>query len=288
MGRPSRRAVRPRLHRHPDLRDLRHLGRLGRRGRLRPGERAVDPRVHRRRRHLGARVPPDPQARGVSCDVRHHTNHRRLRRPPRRGARTDRTAARRKRWLLDVGWKYLLAVVIVFYAVFPLVYVLSASLNPQGTLSASNALFSMVDFANYAALSGTSYWTWACELAADRGHRRGGRRADGRGGGVRLLAIPLLGAPCQPHRPAHHPDVPAGAGVRRHLPHAARARRGGARARHQLEARADLRLPRRCARGEHLPDVRVLQHDARSRSTSRRRSTAPPTRRSSGSSSSRS
>lgn len=74
---------------------------------------------------------------------------------------TDRTKARRRRWLLEVGWKYLLAVVIIFYAAFPLVYVLSASLNPSGTLSATNGMFSVVDFANYAALGGTSYWVWA-------------------------------------------------------------------------------------------------------------------------------
>jgi arabinogalactan oligomer/maltooligosaccharide transport system permease protein len=72
----------------------------------------------------------------------------------------SRTSARRRRWLLDVGWKYLLALVIIFYAAFPLVYILSASLNPRGTLSASNALFSAFDFANYAALGATSYWTW--------------------------------------------------------------------------------------------------------------------------------
>jgi arabinogalactan oligomer/maltooligosaccharide transport system permease protein len=76
-------------------------------------------------------------------------------------APTARTRARRRRWLLEVGWKYLLALVIIFYAVFPLVYVLSASLNPNGTLSATNGLFSVVDFANYAALSGTSFWIWA-------------------------------------------------------------------------------------------------------------------------------
>lgn len=73
----------------------------------------------------------------------------------------DRRSARRRRWLLEVGWKYLLAVVVIFYAVFPLVYVLSASLNPRGTLAASNALFSVVDLSNYAALAETSFWTWA-------------------------------------------------------------------------------------------------------------------------------
>lgn len=49
---------------------------------------------------------------------------------------------------------------MAFYALFPLVYVVSASLNPRGSLASSSALFSAVDFSNYAALSGTSYWTW--------------------------------------------------------------------------------------------------------------------------------
>lgn len=68
--------------------------------------------------------------------------------------------AQRKRWVLEVGWKYLVAAGILFYAMFPLVYVLSASFNPNGTLSAANALFSVVDIGNYAALGGTSYWAW--------------------------------------------------------------------------------------------------------------------------------
>jgi len=72
----------------------------------------------------------------------------------------SRRGAVRKRWALEVGWKYLLAIVVVFYAMFPLVYILSASLNPNGSLAASNALFSMFDFSNYADLSATRYWTW--------------------------------------------------------------------------------------------------------------------------------
>ncbi|MFJ4038143.1 sugar ABC transporter permease [Microbacterium sp. NPDC090007] len=71
-----------------------------------------------------------------------------------------RAPARKRRWLAEVGWKYPVAALIAFYALFPLVYVLSASLNPRGSLASSNALFSAVDFSNYAALSGTSYWTW--------------------------------------------------------------------------------------------------------------------------------
>ncbi|MDF2991156.1 MAG: ABC-type maltose transport system, permease component [Microbacterium sp.] len=70
------------------------------------------------------------------------------------------TPAKKRRWLAEVGWKYPVAALIAFYSLFPLVYVLSASLNPRGSLASSNALFSSVDVANYAALSGTSYWTW--------------------------------------------------------------------------------------------------------------------------------
>lgn len=68
--------------------------------------------------------------------------------------------AKKRRWLAEVGWKYPVAALIAFYALFPLVYVVSASLNPRGSLASSSALFSAVDFSNYAALAGTSYWTW--------------------------------------------------------------------------------------------------------------------------------
>ncbi|MFV9425430.1 sugar ABC transporter permease [Microbacterium sp. S1037] len=78
--------------------------------------------------------------------------------PRRDAART--TPAKKRRWLAEVGWKYPVAALVAFYALFPLVYVLSASLNPRGSLASSNALFSAIDFSNFAALSGTSYWTW--------------------------------------------------------------------------------------------------------------------------------
>ncbi|GIG55283.1 sugar ABC transporter permease [Demequina activiva] len=74
--------------------------------------------------------------------------------------RPRRTPTRRSRWWGEVGWKYPLAAVIIFYSIFPLVYVLSASLSDSGTLSGSSALFSDLSLANYAALSDTSYWTW--------------------------------------------------------------------------------------------------------------------------------
>ncbi|QDZ16110.1 sugar ABC transporter permease [Humibacter ginsenosidimutans] len=56
------------------------------------------------------------------------------------------------RWFKETGWRHLVAIVMVVFAVFPLLYVLSASLNPAGSLVGSNALFQTVNFSNYVAL----------------------------------------------------------------------------------------------------------------------------------------
>ena len=74
--------------------------------------------------------------------------------------RLPTTPSRRRRWWAEVGWKYPLAVLIIFFAVFPLVYVLSASLKPGGSLAGSSALFTAIDIANYQALGETRFWTW--------------------------------------------------------------------------------------------------------------------------------
>jgi arabinogalactan oligomer/maltooligosaccharide transport system permease protein len=68
--------------------------------------------------------------------------------------------ARRARWWREVGWKYPVALVIVFYAAFPLVYALSAALDPSGSLAGSSSLFRSVSLANFQALGDTMYWTW--------------------------------------------------------------------------------------------------------------------------------
>ncbi|MDQ0754193.1 sugar ABC transporter permease [Arthrobacter sp. B3I4] len=55
-------------------------------------------------------------------------------------------------WFKDKGWRHLVGVTVTVFAVFPLLYVLSAALNSTGTLVGSNALFSKIDFGNFAAL----------------------------------------------------------------------------------------------------------------------------------------
>ena len=49
-------------------------------------------------------------------------------------------------------WRHLLGIIAVVFAAFPLVYVLSVSLAPGGTLTGSNKLFSQIDFSNYSKL----------------------------------------------------------------------------------------------------------------------------------------
>ncbi|TRY17291.1 sugar ABC transporter permease [Tessaracoccus rhinocerotis] len=72
----------------------------------------------------------------------------------------ERAKAKRGRWLAEVGWKYPLAVLLVLYAVFPLVYIVSASFNPRGSLSASNSLFTTFSLDNFKALADTAFWQW--------------------------------------------------------------------------------------------------------------------------------
>lgn len=53
------------------------------------------------------------------------------------------------RWFADTGWRHLVGIVVIIFATFPLLYVLSASLNPTGTLVGSNVLFRSLDISNY-------------------------------------------------------------------------------------------------------------------------------------------
>ncbi|MBW8763292.1 MAG: sugar ABC transporter permease [Microbacterium sp.] len=52
-------------------------------------------------------------------------------------------------WFADTGWRHLVAIVVSAFALFPLLYVLSASLNPRGTLTGSNQLFSAIGIDSY-------------------------------------------------------------------------------------------------------------------------------------------
>jgi len=71
---------------------------------------------------------------------------------PRARASVPRRRPRLTKWFTQTGWRHLVAIVMVVFAVFPLLYVLSASLNPSGSLVGSNDLFQTISIDNYVQL----------------------------------------------------------------------------------------------------------------------------------------
>jgi arabinogalactan oligomer/maltooligosaccharide transport system permease protein len=70
------------------------------------------------------------------------------------------TAPRGRRWWIEIGWRHVVGIVTILVCVLPLVYIVSASLNPGGTLTGSNQLFRTVDLANYNELFEGNYPQW--------------------------------------------------------------------------------------------------------------------------------
>lgn len=70
------------------------------------------------------------------------------------------TRLRGARWWAQVGWKHIFAILMIAYCVFPLLYVLSASVNPNGTLTGSVNLFSAFTGEHYAKLFAGDFPRW--------------------------------------------------------------------------------------------------------------------------------
>ncbi|MEV5823509.1 sugar ABC transporter permease [Micromonospora haikouensis] len=76
----------------------------------------------------------------------------------------DRTAVgrRRNRWLAQVGWRHVVGVLAVAFSLFPILFVLSAALNPLGTLSSTSLVptggVSGENFANLFADTAFGHW----------------------------------------------------------------------------------------------------------------------------------
>ena len=52
-------------------------------------------------------------------------------------------------WFVTTGRRHLVGIVATVFAVFPLLFVLSSSFNPSGTLTGSNRLFRVISLENY-------------------------------------------------------------------------------------------------------------------------------------------
>lgn len=56
------------------------------------------------------------------------------------------------RWFAEIGWRHLVGILAVLFAVFPILFVISASLNPLGTVSSTSVVPTEVSFEHYASL----------------------------------------------------------------------------------------------------------------------------------------
>ncbi|MGC5224593.1 sugar ABC transporter permease [Micromonospora sp. DT81.3] len=70
---------------------------------------------------------------------------------PEPAAPAGRTGPRQPfgKWFLDKGWRHVIGVVTILFSIFPLLYIVSVSFNPAGTLTGSNELFRAFSVDNY-------------------------------------------------------------------------------------------------------------------------------------------
>lgn len=70
----------------------------------------------------------------------------------RTGDRSDEQRPRRSRWFREVGWRHLAALLACAFALFPVVYVLSASFSADGSLSSTRVIPADFTFDNYTSI----------------------------------------------------------------------------------------------------------------------------------------
>lgn len=56
------------------------------------------------------------------------------------------------KWFAKSGWRHLIGIAVCVYALLPILYILSGSLNPDNTMVSSNQLFKGITFQHYADL----------------------------------------------------------------------------------------------------------------------------------------
>ena len=66
-----------------------------------------------------------------------------------------------RKWFAQVGWRHGVALLAVLFSLFPIVFVMSAALNPLGTLSSTAAVPTGASFANFGnLLADTGFARW--------------------------------------------------------------------------------------------------------------------------------
>ncbi len=71
------------------------------------------------------------------------------------------TTLKGARWWKEVGWRHVVGVVAVAWALFPVLYIVSAALNPVGTVSSSTLIPQQVSLTNFQQLFERPFGRWA-------------------------------------------------------------------------------------------------------------------------------
>ncbi len=64
------------------------------------------------------------------------------------------------RWMGQVGWRYLVGLVGLIFALFPVVWAVSAAFNPTGSLAAQQLIPEPVSTVNFEELFARPFWLW--------------------------------------------------------------------------------------------------------------------------------
>jgi arabinogalactan oligomer/maltooligosaccharide transport system permease protein len=79
-------------------------------------------------------------------------------------SKPPRTELKGRRWWTEVGWRHVVGAVAVVWALFPVVYIVSAAFNPIGTVSSSSLIpseFSLVNFEQLFTRDTAPFQRWA-------------------------------------------------------------------------------------------------------------------------------
>jgi arabinogalactan oligomer/maltooligosaccharide transport system permease protein len=64
-------------------------------------------------------------------------------------------------WFRQVGWRHIVGIIALCFAIFPILFVISAAFNPLGTLSSSSLIPKNASAENFSRLfETTSFWRW--------------------------------------------------------------------------------------------------------------------------------
>ena len=155
---PARQRRERRLHRHPAVLDV------PRRPRRQPaapgaGRRAVRDHLRDRRGDLGVRVQVHQAIRGGEVDGRDDCSTRSVRRRADQGGR--RSAGRGGRWFRRTGWRHVVGVLALFFALFPVWFVVIAAFSESASLSSQTLWPESFTLKQLDKLLDTyPYWQW--------------------------------------------------------------------------------------------------------------------------------